>query len=71
MKNVKVIKIEVYRDGGTVVYEDKLNRRYFMWYPTKKIYNQKPFPRGSVGMGGIPPKYVKEINVNIKIVDKF
>lgn len=68
---VKVIKTDGYRDGGTEVYEDELNRRYFLWRPTGKVYNQIPFPRGNLSGYGEPPAYVKEIPVQLEIVDNF
>jgi len=71
MTKVKVIEVERYRDGGTVVFQDEMNRRYYQWYPTKKVYNQMPFPRGSVGSNGIPPEYVKEILVELVVVKSF
>jgi hypothetical protein len=71
MEKVKVIEVEVYRDGGTVVFQDEINRRYYQWYPTKKVYNQMPFPRGSVGMNNTPPPYVKEILVELDVVESF
>lgn len=68
MEKVKVIEVERYRDGGTVVYQDELNRRYYQWYPTKKVYNQMP----NCGLGGTEPKpYVKEVNVELDIVKAF
>ena len=68
---VKVIHVETYRDGGTVVYEDIYFRRYFQWWPTKRWYNQMPFPRGNLGTNDIPPMYVKEITCKIEIVENF
>lgn len=68
MKKVKVIEVERYRDGGTIVYQDELNRRYYQWYPTKKVYNQMP----GCSINGIEPKpYVKEVNVELDIVKAF
>lgn len=67
MEKVKVKQIDRYRDGGTVVYEDELNRRYYVWAPTGKVYNQMP----GCSIGGDTPKpYVKEINVELEIVDE-
>ena len=71
MEKIKVIETERYRDGGTIVYEDELNRRYYQWYPTKKVYNQMPFMRGNVSPDEVPPKYVKEINIELDIVKQF
>lgn len=70
-ENIKVIEVERYRDGGTIVFQDKMNRLYYQWYPTKKVYNQIPFPRGSVGLNNIPPNYVKEVLVDLDIVKSF
>ena len=68
MNKVKVIKKDMYWDGETVVYEDELNRRYYMWSPTKKIYNQMP----GCSLNGTELKpYVKEINVELDIVKSF
>jgi len=67
---IKVVHVETYRDGGTVVYEDIYNRRYFQWWPTKKFYNQMPFPRGGIGCD-TPPEYVKELTCEIEIVEKL
>jgi hypothetical protein len=68
MIKVKVKLIEKFRDGGTSLYEDELNRKYFLWYPTKKVYNDFPFPLGSIGMNNIPPPYIREIPVELEIV---
>lgn len=71
MEKIKVIHYESYRDGGTTAYMDEMNRLYYQWYATKKVYNQRPFPHGSLGMNNIPPPYVQEIKVELEIVDKF
>jgi hypothetical protein len=71
MEKVKVIEVERYRDGGTVIYEDALNRRYYQWWPTKKIYNQPPFSRGSVGRNNVPDQWVNEIPVELEILKSF
>lgn len=71
MEKVKVKEYDRYRDGGTVVYEDELGRLYYQWWPTKKVYNQLPFRRGSVGTNDIPPPYVKELSVELDIVESF
>lgn len=68
MEKVKVIEKERYRDGGTVAYIDELNRLYYMWWPTKKVYNQIP---GCSMDGNIPRPYVKEVKVELEIVDAF
>lgn len=68
MEKIRVIEKDRYRDGGTVVYQDELNRLYYMWYPTKKVYNQMP----GCGINGNEPKpYVKEVKVELDIVDAF
>lgn len=69
MKKVKVIEVERYRDGGTIVYQDELNRRYYQWYPTKKVYNQMPVWDRISGTEMNPN--VKEINVELEIVNAF
>lgn len=76
MEAIKVIEVERYRDGGTVVYEDELNRRYFTWQPPSNnkphgqwdgiVYNQMPMT-GSIEL----KKSAKEIKVQLEIVDKF
>ncbi len=71
MTKIKVIEVERYRDGGTIVYQDELNRRYFQWWPTKKVYNQMPFSRGYLGKEGTPDQWVKEIPVELEIVESF
>jgi len=71
MEKVKVIEVDRYRDGGTVVYQDELNRRYFQWWPTKKVYNQSPFSRGSVGRNDQPEAWVMEIPVELEVVESF
>lgn len=69
MQKVKVIEVDRYRDGGTVVYQDELNRRYYTWRNLRpKVYNQMPNPGGN---STIPPPYVQEIPVELEIVDKF
>ncbi len=71
IEGIKVIEVERYRDGGTIVYEDFLHRRYYQWHPTQKVYNQIPFLRGSVGENNTPPDYVKEIPVKLFVVKNF
>ena len=71
MEKIKVVEVEKYRDGGTVVYEDELNRRYFQWWPTKKVYNAFPFPRGNVGRNNTPEPWIKEIPVELEVVQNF
>jgi len=66
MEKVKVIEQDRYRDGGTVVYIDAVNRLYYMWVPTKKIYNQ-------IGGRNLadPSPYIREILVELEIVQSF
>lgn len=68
MEKVKVMEVDRYRDGGTIEYRDELNRKYFLWYPTGKIYNNYPFPSGPKNS---IPFYVKEIPVQLEIVNSF
>lgn len=70
MEKVEVIHTQTYRDGGTTEYEDRLNRQYFQVFPTKKVYNQYPFPHG-IPDGHIPPVFVKEISVELIVVKSF
>lgn len=70
MEKVEVIHTQTYRDGGTTEYEDRLNRQYFQVFPTKKVYNQYPFPHG-IPDGHIPPVFVKEIPVELIVVKSF
>lgn len=71
MEKIRVIEVERYRDGGTVVYQDELNRLYYRWWPTKKVYNQRPFPTGSAGGKGIPPAWIKEVLVELDVAESF
>lgn len=73
MEKIKVVEVEVYRDGGSVVYEDELNRRYFTYnyMNNKKVYNQMPYSRGGGTLGYPPDKWVKEIPVELDIIDSF
>lgn len=71
VEKIKVVEVDRYRDGGTVVYEDELGRRYWQWHRTKKVYNQWPFPQGNVGTNDVPPPYVKELKVELIVVEKF
>lgn len=66
MKKIKVIEVERYRDGGTTVYEDSLHRRYYThkYHKNKKVWNQMPD-------GEYAKPYVKEIPVELEIVDKL
>jgi len=71
---IKVICHEVYRDGGTVVYIDELNRLYYTYkFNTtssntyRKVYNEFPYRRGDI----IPAAWVKEVPVELEIVNNF
>lgn len=73
MEKIKVVKRDVYRDGGTTVYEDILNRQYFtfMYHLNRKVWNQFPdFIRRS-GAEPLVKPYVKEILVELEIVESF
>lgn len=71
MLKFKVVLEDQYRDGGTIVYRDELNRLYFQWFPTKKVYNQSPFPKGFIGALDVPAEYIQEIPVELEIVETF
>jgi len=62
---VTVVMINVYRDGGTTVYRDSLNRLYFQSFVDKKIYNQ--YPEREDMFGPVKP-YIKEIPVKLRVV---
>lgn len=64
MITIKVIEFEKYRDGGTVVYRDHLNRLYYTYISLRpKVFNDMPFVRGM-----LPPPWVQEIPVQLDIV---
>lgn len=69
MELIDVIEVDVYRDGGTTVYHDRLNRKYYT-YPTLrgKVYNDFPQRMGSPSM---PHPSALEIPVTLNIVDSF
>lgn len=73
MEKIKVTEVERYRDGGTVVFEDQLNRRYYTYnYPNvNKVYNQMPFSRGGGALGYPADKWVKEVPVELEIVESL
>lgn len=67
-QRVTVREVDRYRDGGTVVYQDILNRKYFTYnYPqNKKVYNDIPYPRG---YGTSINPSIQEIPVELEIVE--
>lgn len=74
MEKIKVIEVDRYRDGGTVVYQDELNRQYFTfrYSRNKKVWNKMPFSKGNIGEDELKPHpSVKEIPVELEIVDSF
>ena len=68
---IKVIELDRYRDGGTVKYGDEMGRVYYQWSPTKKVYNQIPYSRGGGMTGEKPDSWIKELDVELEVVDKF
>lgn len=67
-KRIKVIEVDRYRDGGTVVYEDAQKRKYYLWYPTSKVYDQHP--RCAIG-SNTPSSDVCELDIELEIVKNF
>lgn len=67
---VKVMLVDLYRDGGTRTYKDEYNRLYWMSphaADPKKVYNQRPTEPGHTGHLA----WVEEIPVELDIVKHF
>lgn len=70
MEKVKVVKEDMYRDGGTIEYKDIHNRRYFVpakAYNLEGIYSCHP---GSIRSKGYFKHYLL-LDIELEIVDKF
>ena len=64
MEKIKVVLVSTFRDGGSQIYEDELNRLYYTYnyHKNKKVYNGFLY-----GSGPRP----KEIPVELEIVNSF
>jgi hypothetical protein len=68
MKKVKVIQKDVYRDGGTIVYEDVKGNRYYMWNGTRIVYSN--YPKCST-ITNEPKNQVDVLDIELQVVKSF